>query len=163
MDLQRAGAEPARAMAFGNQSSEPARRRPPVPLAMLGVTPYFAPMTAPLELLPGTLDLLILKALRWEPTHGAGVAAWIRLVTDGAFPLEEGTFYPALHRLERRGDIVSEWGRSDSGRRARFYQLTAMGRQRLKAQAAEWTRYVEAVAKALRHGYPRGLWAEEMS
>ena len=116
-------------------------------------------MAAPLALLPGTLDLLILRALRWEPTHGAGVAHWIRLVTDGAFTLEEGTFYPALHRLERRGLISSEWGPSETGRRARHYQLTALGRQRLPQLAAEWDRYTDAVGRALRYGNPRGLWA----
>ena len=71
-----------------------------------------------MDLLPGTLELLILRALRWEPTHGWGVGAWIRLVTNGAFPLEEGTLYPALKRLEARGWIESEWGKSDNGRKA---------------------------------------------
>ncbi len=116
---------------------------------------------APLELLPGTLELLILRALRWEPTHGAGVGEWIRLVTNGAFAPEEGTLYPALHRLERRGWIEAEWGRSDHNRRARFYSLTAPGRAALKAEVQRWIRYAGAVETVLRHGYPRGLWAEE--
>jgi transcriptional regulator len=115
----------------------------------------------PLPLLPGTLDLLVLRALRWEPTHGAGVAGWIRLVTGGVFALEEGTLYPALHRLERQGLIESEWGRSERGRRARFYDLTGEGRARLRVLAEEWTRYSTAVGAALRHGHPRALWAEE--
>ncbi len=114
----------------------------------------------PLELLPGTLDLLILRALRWEPTHGAGVGEWIRLVTGGAFPLAEGTLYPALHRLEAAGLIESEWGRSDLKRKARYYNLTADGRARLKALVDDWGRYRDAVDAALRHGHPRGLWAE---
>lgn len=115
--------------------------------------------TTRFALLPGTLDLLILRALRWEPTHGHGVRQWIVLVTGGAFDVEEGTLYPALHRLERAGLIESEWGRSDAGRRARFYALTARGRERLKELAVEWQRYVDAVDRALAHGHPRGLWA----
>ncbi len=119
------------------------------------------PQRADLPLLPGTLDLLVLRALRWEPTHGAGVAEWIRLVTGGVFALEEGTLYPALHRLERQGLIESEWGRSERGRRARYYDLTAEGRARLRVLADAWGRYTAAVGAALRHGHPRALWAEE--
>ena len=114
-----------------------------------------------LPLLPGTLDLLILRALRWEPTHGAGVAEWIRLVTGGVFRVDEGTLYPALHRLERQGLIDAEWGRSERGRRARYFDLTAEGRARLRVMADGWQRYSAAVAAALRHGHPRALWAEE--
>ncbi len=114
-----------------------------------------------LPLLPGTLELLVLRALHWEPTHGAGVAEWIRLVTGGVFALEEGTLYPALHRLERLGLIESEWGRSEKRRRARFYDLTPEGRARLRQRAEEWVRYSGAVGAALRHGHPRALWAEE--
>jgi transcriptional regulator len=116
---------------------------------------------AALALLPGTLDLLVLRALHWEPTHGAGVAEWIRLVTGSVFAVEEGTLYPALHRLERQGLVESEWGRSDLRRRARFYNLTADGRARLRQLADEWARYSGAVGAALRHGHPRALWAEE--
>jgi DNA-binding PadR family transcriptional regulator len=89
------------------------------------------------------------------------VAEWIRLVTGGLFALEEGTLYPALHRLERLGLIEAEWGRSDRRRRARFYDLTAEGRARLRQLVEEWTRYSAAVGAALRHGHPRALWAEE--
>ena len=114
-----------------------------------------------LALLPGTIELLILRALRWEPTHGAGVADWIRLVTGGVFALEEGTVYPALHRMERAGLIESEWGRSDRNRRARFYNLTSDGRARLKQLLDDWARYGEAVNAAIRHGHPtRAFWAE---
>jgi transcriptional regulator len=114
-----------------------------------------------LPLLPGTLELLVLRALRWEPTHGAGVAEWIRMVTAGVFALEEGTFYPALQRMERGGLIEGEWGRSDHNRRARFYNLTSDGRQRLRHLEDAWTRYAGAVNAALRHGHPRALWAGE--
>jgi transcriptional regulator len=111
------------------------------------------------DLLPGTLDLLILRALRWEPTHGAGIGEWIRLVTADAFPVEEGTLYPALHRLARRGLIESEWGVSERGRRARFYQLTPTGRQHLPQIVSAWEKYVAAVDRAIRYGNPRALWA----
>ena len=117
-------------------------------------------MAAKLPLLPGTIDLLILRALRWEPTHSAGIAEWIRMVTASAFALEDGTLYPALHRMEQAGLIESEWGRSDRNRRARFYNLTAEGRTRLRELIADWTRYEQAVAAAIRHGQPR-LWAEQ--
>ena len=115
-----------------------------------------------LDLLPGTLELLVLRALRWEPTHGAGVAEWIRMVTGGVFAVEEGTLYPALHRMEQAGLIESEWGRSDANRKARFYNLTGEGRARLKALLEAWSRYTGAVDKAVRHGQPR-LWAEGSS
>jgi len=115
-----------------------------------------------LPLLPGTIELLILRALRWEPTHGAGVADWIRLVTGGAFALEEGTVYPALHRMEKAGLIESEWGRSEKKRKARYYNLTAEGRARLREMAEDWTRYAGAVDAAIRHGATRTpLWAAE--
>ena len=108
-------------------------------------------------LLPGLLDLCILRALRWEPTHGAGVAAWIRLVTDGALDPEEGTLYPALHRLERRGLVESEWGVSEKNRRARHYQLTAAGRQLLRQELDRWDRYAETISKITAYGKAAGL------
>lgn len=111
-----------------------------------------------MTLLPGTLDLLVLRALAWEPTHGTGVGDWIRLVTGNALRIEEGSLYPALYRLERKGWIAAEWGQSDRNRRARFYQLTSAGRQELRRLAAEWARYAEAMTKVLGHGQPRP-WA----
>lgn len=108
-----------------------------------------------MQLLPGTLDLLVLRALAWEPTHGTGVGDWIRLVTGGALPIEEGSLYPALYRLERRGLIAADWGRSDANRRARYYQLTTAGRQELRRLVSEWTRYADAMGKVLSHGTPR--------
>jgi len=110
-----------------------------------------------MELLPGTLDLLILRALRWEPTHGTGVAVWLRMVTDGAIDLEEGTLYPALHRLERRGLIASEWGPSEKNRRARHYQLTPLGRQAFRDQLDHWARYVEVMDRVLTFGATGGI------
>ena len=108
-----------------------------------------------MALLPGTLDLLVLRALAWEPTHGTGVGDWIRLVTGGVLAIEEGSLYPALQRLERQGWITSDWGRSEANRKARFYQLTTSGRQELRRLAAEWNRYAEAMGTVLGHGTPR--------
>jgi transcriptional regulator len=103
-----------------------------------------------LDLLKGTLDVLVLKALTWGPRHGYGVARWIEDATGGALQVEEGALYHGLHRLERRGWVASEWGVSDTNRRARYYTLTPEGRQHLVAQTATWTRYAEAVFAALR-------------
>ena len=102
-----------------------------------------------LDLLQGTLDVLVLKTLAWGPRHGYAVARWIRQTTDDVLRIEEGALYPALHRMERKGWIESEWGLSENNRRAKFYQLTARGRQQLRAESATWTRYAAAVAKVL--------------
>jgi transcriptional regulator len=101
------------------------------------------------EILRGTLDLLILQALSWGPTHGYGVARWIEQATDDALRVEEGTLYPALHRLEARAFVATEWGVSENNRRARFYRLTRAGRARLKVETASWRRFAAAVHAAL--------------
>jgi transcriptional regulator len=105
---------------------------------------------AALDLLQGTLDLLILKALSWGPTHGYDVATWIRERSDAAFLIEEGALYPALHRLERRRWVEAEWGLSENNRRAKFYRLTARGRGQLRQEVSQWENYVSAVGKVLR-------------
>ena len=102
-----------------------------------------------LDLLQGTLDVLILKTLSWGPRHGYAIARWVHDVSDDVLRVEEGALYPALHRLEKRGWIESEWGLSDNNRRARFYQLTASGKRQLRAQTTRWTRYATAVFKVL--------------
>jgi PadR family transcriptional regulator PadR len=107
-------------------------------------------MTDSLDLLQGTLDLLVLRALSWGTRHGYAVATWIREHSDEEFLVEEGALYPALHRLERRGLVESEWGLSDNNRRAKYYWLTAWGRTQLRAEMTRWDRYVSAVAKLLR-------------
>jgi len=101
------------------------------------------------ELLQGTLDMLILKALTQGPTHGYGVARWIQSVTDDLLEIEEGSLYPALYRMNRRGWISSEWGTSEHNRRAKFYSLTAKGRGQLEEQVAGWERFVHAVQRIL--------------
>lgn len=103
----------------------------------------------PVEVLRGTLDLLILKALSWGPAHGYAVAEWIERVTDETLVIEEGSLYPALHRLEERGLIDAEWGVSGTNRRAKFYALTTAGRRALKAESAAWSRFARAVFAAL--------------
>jgi transcriptional regulator len=105
------------------------------------------PKDQDLDLLHGTLDLLVLKTLAWGPTHGYDVARWIRQVSDETITVEDRALYLALHRLEEQGLLSSEWGVSENGRRARYYALTAAGRRRLQAKSQEWVRYVEAVRK----------------
>lgn len=102
-----------------------------------------------LELVRGTLDVLILKALSWGPAHGYAVASWIERTTGDALRIEEGSLYPALHRLERRGWVEAEWGVSENNRRAKYYALTEDGRRRLGQETATWHRFVDAVGKVL--------------
>ena len=103
----------------------------------------------PIDVLRGTLDLLVLKSLSWGPAHGYAVAAWIEQVTGDALQIEEGSLYPALHRLEDRGLIEAEWGLSAANRRAKYYALTDAGRKALRAESATWSRYARAVFAAL--------------
>lgn len=105
-----------------------------------------------LGLLRGTLDLLILNALGNGEKHGYAVSEWIETVTDGSLLVEEGTLYPALHRLERRRLVEATWGVSDNNRRAKYYALTAAGRRRLEEETRTWRRYSEAVEKTLAEG-----------
>jgi PadR family transcriptional regulator len=106
-------------------------------------------VTEQLGLLQGTLDVLVLKAVSWGPVHGHAVARMIRSATGGAFEVLDGSLYAALHRLEEREWIESEWGLSDKGKRAKFYRLTKRGRQQLNSEAASWRRYAEAVSMML--------------
>ena len=101
------------------------------------------------DLLRGTLDSLVLKTLTWGPRHGYGIARWLEQTTDDALRIEEGSLYPALYRLERRGWIESEWGQSELGRRAKFYRLTPVGRTQLEAETAQWRRFSDAVSRVL--------------
>jgi transcriptional regulator len=98
------------------------------------------------DLLQGTLDMLILKALAWGSNHGFGVARWIEQRSGAALTIEEGSLYPALHRMTRRGWIKAQWGISENNRRARFYQLTASGRAQLVEEARAWRRFADVVS-----------------
>ncbi len=103
-----------------------------------------------MELLQGTLDLLILKTLALGPNHGVGVARRIAQVTRGAYSIGPGSLFPALHRLEESGWLESEWGESENNRRAKFYTLTAAGRRQLRAEQQNWERTTLAIARALK-------------
>ena len=102
------------------------------------------------ELLPGTLDLLILKSVSLGTLHGYGVLLRIEQITAGALQIQQGALYPALYRVETQGLIESEWGVSDNNRRAKFYKLTTLGRRRLRDESAGWNRLSDAMAAALR-------------
>ena len=101
------------------------------------------------ELLPGTLDLLILKAVSLGPQHGYGVLLRIGQITGGALKIEQGALYPALYRLEHKGMLDTEWGTSENNRRAKYYRLTAAGRKRLRVESDGWERLVSAMSAAL--------------
>ena len=102
-----------------------------------------------IDLLQGTLDLLVLKTLSWGPAHGYSVARWIQELTDDVLEVGEGSLYPALHRLEERGWVESEWRRSENNRKAKFYKLTASGRAQLRAESATWAQFSNAIGKVL--------------
>jgi PadR family transcriptional regulator, regulatory protein PadR len=97
------------------------------------------------DLLQGTLDMLILKALQLEPMHGFGISVRIRQMSDEVLQVEQGSLYPALYRLEDQGWIKSEWGVSDNNRKARYYALTAAGRRQLEAETANWAKLATAI------------------
>jgi transcriptional regulator len=101
------------------------------------------------DLLPGTLDLLILKAVSLGPQHGYGVLLRIEQISAGGFRIDQGALYPALYRLERQGLLATEWGTSENNRRAKYYSLTASGRKRLRAETEGWQRVTAAMAAAL--------------
>ena len=101
------------------------------------------------DLFVGTLDVLILKALSWGPMHGYGIGRWIRQTTDDALTIQEGALYPALHRLQRKGWLEEEWGLTETGREAKYYKLSPVGRRQLRAEIARWQSYARAVTTAL--------------
>lgn len=101
------------------------------------------------DLLPGTLDMLILKAVSLKPLHGYGVLLRIRQISGDALEIPQGSLYPALYRLEHQGLIAADWGQSENNRRAKYYTLTAAGRRRLRQETAGWNRLVSAIGAAL--------------
>jgi PadR family transcriptional regulator PadR len=108
-----------------------------------------------IDLLQGTLGVLILKALSWGPLHGYGIARWIDQVAEDALPIEEGSLYPALHRLQARGLVTSEWTVSDTNRRVKSYTLTEQGRIRLRAEVSRWEQFSASVTRVLQARRPR--------
>jgi PadR family transcriptional regulator PadR len=107
-------------------------------------------MPGKLDLLQGTLDLLILRTLQWGPQHGHGIGQAIRAKSDDLLQVEHGSLYPALHRLRREGWIESEWGITDNNQRAKFYRLTAAGKQQLAAEESRWKLFVRTMGRILR-------------
>jgi transcriptional regulator len=103
-----------------------------------------------LEIMQGTLDLIILRTLRWGPTHGHGIAKFIQQTSGDTFKIEHGSLYPALQRLLQEGWVTAEWGTSSNNRRARFYRLTATGRKQLSTEHSKWERFSAAIARILR-------------
>jgi PadR family transcriptional regulator, regulatory protein PadR len=103
----------------------------------------------PLDLLYGSLDMLILRALTWEPMHGYAISGWIRQRTDGVLEIVDAALYKSLHRLERQGLVEGDWGVTDQNRRAKFYRLTSAGRRTLREETSAWRQYVAAVHKVL--------------
>ncbi len=106
----------------------------------------------PSEVLQGTLDMLILKTLTLQPMHGWGISQRIQQLSHDVLQVNQGSLYPALHRLEQRGLIASDWGTSENNRKAKYYQLTTLGRRQLRARATTWARYSAAVSKVLAVG-----------
>ena len=100
-------------------------------------------------LLQGTLELLVLKTLTWGPMHGYGIASWIESATDDVLSVEEGSLYPALYRMTRKGWIAAEWGVSENNRRAKYYHLTSEGRRQFREQTSGWQRFAAAVSRAV--------------
>ncbi len=107
-------------------------------------------MGKPLDLVQGTLDMLILKAVSLGPLHGYGILLRIQQMSGGQLEIQQGSLYPALYRLERQGAIASEWGESDNNRRAKYYRLTASGKAHLRAETAKWNRMSGVIAGILR-------------
>ena len=112
-----------------------------------------------LDLLQGTLDLLVLKTLSWGPAHGYDVARWIQDVTGDVLRVEEGSLYPALHRLEKRRLLKSSWGLSRNNRRAKYYEITTKGREALTNEASAWSSFTKAVSTVLTSA-DRPAWAK---
>lgn len=106
-------------------------------------------MTQPVELLQGTLDVLVLRTVAWQPMHGYAISRWIRERTRGVIGIEDAPLYKALHRLERDGYVAAEWGLSENNRRARYYRLTPAGKRQLRSQESAWRTYAEAMFRVL--------------
>ena len=102
-----------------------------------------------LDLLQGSLDVIVLKTLSWQPMHGFGIARWIQRVTDERLQVEEGSLYPALYRLENKGLVKSEWRLTENNRRAKYYRLTAAGKRQLTESAETWNAFAAAMTKIL--------------
>jgi transcriptional regulator len=101
------------------------------------------------DVLRGSLDVIVLKTLSWQPMHGFGIARWIQRVTDDVLQVEEGSLYPSLYRMENKGWVKAEWRITENNRRAKYYRLTAAGRKQLAQSATTWQTFAEAMAKIM--------------
>ena len=142
------------------------RCRSRLPIDILWVSPniprdtlWETALDSSLDLLQGTLDLLVLKTLSWGPAHGYDVARWIQDVTGDVLRVEEGSLYPALHRLEKRKLLKSSWGLSRNNRRAKYYEITTKGRDALASQASTWSSFTKAVTSVMT-SVDRPAWAK---
>ena len=106
-------------------------------------------------LVQGSLDIIVLKTLSWQPMHGFGIARWIQQISDDGLQVEEGSLYPSLYRMENKGWVKAEWRVTENNRRAKYYRLTAAGRRQLADQAANWETFVEVMSKILRASAPQ--------
>ena len=104
---------------------------------------------ASIDLLQGSLDVIVLKTLSWQPMHGFGIARWIQRVTDDVLQVDEGSLYPALYRMENKGWVKAEWRITENNRRAKYYRLTAAGKRRLVESAETWGLFAGAMAKIM--------------
>jgi len=107
----------------------------------------------PIDLLQGSLDVIVLKTLSWQPMHGFGIARWIQRVTENALQVEEGSLYPALYRMENKGWITAEWQLTENNRRAKYYRLTPAGKRQLTEASATWDTFADAMTRIL-HARP---------
>ena len=112
-------------------------------------------MASPVDLVQGSLDIIVLKTLSWQPMHGFGIARWILQTTDDVLQVEEGSLYPSLYRMENKGWVKSDWRITENNRRAKYYRLTAAGRRQLADQTATWETFVKAMSKVLRSTAPQ--------
>ena len=108
-----------------------------------------APARPTVDLLQGSLDVIVLQTLSWQPMHGFGIARWIQRVTDDVFQIEEGTLYPALYKIENKGWVKGEWRITENNRRAKYYRLTAAGKRRLAEESRTWNLFAGAMAKIM--------------
>lgn len=111
-------------------------------------------MTEPLELVRGTLDLMILKTLSWHAMHGLAILRWIEQTTESQLQIEEGALYPALHRMEQKKWLEAEWRYTEQGRKAKFYRITAAGKRQLSAELSRWARYSSAIGRVIAANSP---------
>jgi PadR family transcriptional regulator PadR len=137
-------------MAAGYSQSSGRRSSSPVVDCLPETMAEREPYRNRIEILQGTLDMLILRTLQWGPQHGHGIGQALRARSENALQIEHGSLYPALHRLEKEGWLVSEWKQSEANRRAKYYRLTAAGKRQLSREQSNWEEVVRTIARVMR-------------